>query len=328
VKAGARLIAACETAGITARTHQRWSAREGGDDQRRGPRTVPHNKLTPAERERVIEAATCPENRDLSPRQLVPKLADEGRYVASEATFYRVLKAEKLLTHRSASRPATHHRPRQLVAMRPDQVWSWDITYLCRTIVGAFFFLYMVEDLYSRKIVAWEVHERESDENSANLICRTCAALRIPPETLTLHSDNGGPMKGATMLATLQRLHVTPSRSRPSVSDDNPYIEALFRTLKYCPEFPNRPFATLEEARCWVANFVAWYNTEHRHSGVRYVTPEDRYVGRDRAILARRHDVYARARKKNPERWSGPTRNWSPVASVTLNPDKHATMQN
>jgi putative transposase len=130
------------------------------------------------------------------------------------------------------------------------------------------------------------------------------------------------------MLATLQRLHVTPSRSRPSVSDDNPYIEALFRTLKYCPEFPNRPFATLEEARCWVANFVAWYNTEHRHSGVRYVTPEDRYVGRDRAILARRHDVYARARKKNPERWSGPTRNWSPVASVTLNPDKHATMQN
>lgn len=314
-------------AGLDLRTLQRWKAQGGGDDQRRGPKTRPHNKLSEAERQNVIEIATSPEYRDLSPRQIVPQLADNGEYVASEATFYRILLSEEMMAHRAATRPATHHRPDELVATAPNQVWSWDITYLPTNIIGKFFYLYLFEDLFSRSIVAWEVYERESDEHSAELMEATCIELKIDPGTLTLHSDNGGPMKGATMLAMLRHLHVAASRSRPGVSDDSPYIEALFRTLKYCPKLPRKPFATIEEARAWVAAFVNWYNTQHRHSHIRYVTPCERYEGRDRAILARRHKVYVEAQRRHPERWSRNTRDWQPIEAVVLNPSKQNTIQ-
>ncbi len=137
-----------------------------------------------------------------------------------------------------------------------------------------------------------------------------------------LHSDNGGPMKGSTMLATLQRLGVVASFSRPRVSDDNPYSEALFRTLKYRPGYPSRPFASLEKASLWVAGFVRWYNTEHLHSAIRFVTPEDRHAGQEGEILRQRQRVYERARRDNPKRWSGATRNWQPIKAVYLNPEK------
>ena len=185
---------------------------------------------------------------------------------------------------------------------------------------GSFFYLYLIEDLYSRRIVGWEVAEEESMKTSAQLVERTCQELDVDPKGLHLHSDNGGPMKGATMLATLQRLGVVASFSRPRVSDDNPYSEALFRTLKCRPGFPNRPFRDINEARDWVRGFVRWYNTEHLHSALNFVTPEDRYRGRDKAILAARHLVYQRARKRNPERWSADTRDWSPAPAVVLNP--------
>ena len=145
--------------------------------------------------------------------------------------------------------------------------------------------------------------------------------MEIDEEQLVLHSDNGGPMKGATMLATLQKLGVMPSFSRPHVSDDNPYSEALFRTLKYRPEYPGKPFETPEAALAWVSVFVLWYNTEHLHSGIRFVTPDDRHFGRSETILANRRKVYEKAKRKNPERWSGETRNWAPVETVVLNPE-------
>ena len=156
----------------------------------------------------------------------------------------------------------------------------------------------------------------------AALFKETCAYLELDPDGLVLHSDNGGPMKGSTMLATLQRLGVVPSFSRPHVSDDNPYSEALFRTLKYRPEYPSEAFSSLEHAREWTTSFVTWYNTEHRHSAIRFVTPDERHEGRDKVILAKRHRVYQLAREKHPERWSGKTRCWEPVETVTLNPKR------
>ena len=141
----------------------------------------------------------------------------------------------------------------------------------------------------------------------------------MPENTLVLHADNGGPMKGSTMVATMQRLGIVPSFSRPRVSDDNAYAESLFKTLKYRPAYPRKPFASVEAARTWVEDFVRWYNTEHLHSAIRYVTPDDRHAGRDGAILAKRRHVYGTAKKRTPRRWSGDTRNWKPVGDVALN---------
>lgn len=273
----------------------------------------------------MVETASLPEFRDLSPKQIVPRLADRGEYLASESTFYRLLRAEKLLAHRAASRPPVPRPPRRHLATGRNQVWSWDITYLKAPIRGSFYYLYLVEDIWSRKIVGWAVHDRESHDLAAKLFARTCAELGIDPAGLVLHADNGGPMKGSTMLATLQRLGVVPSFSRPRVSDDNPYSEALFRTMKYRPEYPSRPFASLECAHAWVARFVHWYNTVHLHSAIRFVTPEDRHAGRDVAILSRRRQVYAAARSANPARWARQIRDWTPVAAVALHPDGATT---
>ena len=212
--------------------------------------------------------------------------------------------------------------PDSYKATAPNQVWSWDITCLASSIRGAFYRLYMVEDVFSRKIVGWKVHEEESAEHAGVLIRKACLAEGIHEAGLVLHSDNGGPMKGATMLATLQRLGVVPSFSRPSVSDDNPYSESLFRTLKYTPAYPAKPFESLTAAREWVHRFVQWYNEEHRHSGIRYVTPGQRHRGEDMAILAARKRLYEAARQARPERWSGDMRNWTPVTEVWLNPPR------
>jgi transposase InsO family protein len=307
--------------GLTARTLERWGDQD--DDRRHGPNTVPANKLTEAERRQIMAVVTSPEYRDQSPKQIVPRLADQGRYLASEATFYRVLHAADMQHPRGRARPAAS-RPREHVATGPWQVASWDITYLRSLVRGEFFYLYLVEDVWSRKILGWEVHEQESDELAAALIKRIrCEAGDVDLAGWVLHADNGGPMKGATMLATLQRLGVVTSFSRPGVSDDNPYSEALFRTLKYCPAYPSAGFATVADARVWVARFVEWYNHEHQHSGIGYVAPAQRHAGEDVAILAARKAVYERARRRRPTRWARATRAWGRPATVILNPENH-----
>jgi transposase InsO family protein len=322
VESGARLDRACDTLGLTARTVQRWRQQgEQGFDRRFGPKTPPRNKLSPAERKTVLDATNRPEHRDLSPKQIVPRLADEDIYLASESTFYRILHEEGALHHRESSRPRSLARPREHIATGPLEVWSWDITYLRSAVRGAFYFLYLVEDIWSRKIVGWVVHEEESMDLAARLIDDTATRLSCDRSGLVLHSDNGGPMKGSTMLATLQRLGIVPSFSRPHVSDDNPYSEALFRTLKYRPEYPRGAFASIDAARLWVEDFVSWYNTEHLHSAIGFVAPEDRHMGRDKGILAARQRTYEAARKRNPERWARNTRNWERVEVVTLNPE-------
>jgi putative transposase len=322
VRAGARRERACEVVGLTQRSVQRWTRADVGDDGRAGPRTRPANALTPAERANVLEVVNSPEYRDLPPKQVVPRLADAGRYVASESTIYRILRAEGQDAHRGRTRPRTVRCVDAHVATAANQVWSWDITYLPSSIRGRFFYLYLVEDIWSRRIVGFEVHEEESMELSAALVITTCKAEGVDPRGLVLHSDNGGPMRGSTMLATLNHLGIVASFSRPSVSDDNPFIESLFRTLKYRPAYPYRPFETVEQARAWVADFVTWYNTEHRHSGIRFVTPNERHDGREDDVLAQRVRVYERARRKHPNRWSRGMRDWTPAPAVFLNPKR------
>ena len=243
VEAGARLCAACDVLDLSTRTMQRWRNLNGGDDQRHGPNTVPANKLSAAERKKVIMVATSPEFRDLSPKQIVPTLADQDQYVASESTIYRVLHAEDMMKHRASSRPP-HKRPHALSATAPNQVYSWDITYIRAPIRGAFFYLYLFLDIFSRKIVGWRVEEEENTEHSSELLTWICDVEGVDRDKVTLHSDNGGPMKGALMVATMQKLGVTPSFSRPRVSNDNPYSESLFRTVKYRPAIPASPLRT------------------------------------------------------------------------------------
>jgi transposase InsO family protein len=319
---GARLHAACRVIGISARTIERWRGQPNGDDRRCGPRRRPRNALTAAEEVQLLGVMTSARYGHLPPKQLVPRLADEGTYLASESTMYRLQKRLALDAHRrpvlrtQVTRGTTVHR-----ATRPNQLWSWDITYLPTAIRGRFLYLYLVMDVWSRRIVGWEVHEHEVATHAAALIERICTESGIDPNGLVLHSDNGTPMRGRTMVATLQWLGIVPSFSRPHVCNDNPYSEALFRTLKHTPAYPRLPFADREAARGWVTRFVNWYNSEHHHSAIRYVTPDERHSGVDVVILARRHALYEQARRRKPERWPRNTRNWTPLGTVVLNPE-------
>ena len=267
----------------------------------------------------MIEVATSKDYMDVSPHIIVAKLADQGIYIASESSFYKVLREEKLLEHRGKSKAPSKRRPEALVANKPNQIWSWDITYMKSNIRGQFFYLYLFMDIFSRKIVGYNVFENESMENSSNLFEMTAINENIEKGELVLHADNGGPMKGATMLATLDKLGVASSFSRPRVSDDNPFSESLFKTLKYVPHYPNH-FDSLEDTKQWVMKFVDWYNNHHLHSGIKFVTPSDRHQGSDIEILKNRHQVYLEAKEKNPERWKNrQVRNWSRIEEVHLN---------
>jgi transposase InsO family protein len=320
VESGARLWKACEVIGITVRSYQRWGKDQRKGDRRHGARSRPANALSQEEVAAIVAVASSVRFRDVAVSQLVPILAEEGLYVASESSFYRVLRREKLLKHRESSRERRHSRPQEYKASGPNQVWSWDITYLRAAVRGQFYYLYLVVDIWGRMIVAWQVAERECEQISSRLIAEACLRHGVAPDQLVLHSDNGGPMKGATLLATLQFLGIIPSFSRPHVSDDNPYSESLFRTLKYRPQYPAVAFESLEQAEAWVQEFVSWYNTEHRHSAIKFVTPAARHAGRELVLLERRKEVYEQAKKRNPARWSGATRNWQPIGEVSLNP--------
>jgi putative transposase len=316
---GCRQAKACQIVGITAKTLQRWAVKPILGDQRQGPTTTPANKFTVEERAKVISVSTEKNFVNMSPHKIVPTLADRGEYIGSESSFYRILAEEKLLQHRGRAKPKQVARPIACETTKPNELFSWDITYLRSAIRGEFFYLYLFLDLFSRKIVGHEVHPNESMDLSSKLLQKICLVEGIESNQLRVHSDNGGPMKGATMLVTMQWLGVVPSFSRPSVSNDNPFSESLFKTLKYCPEYPTKPFENIEEARNWVDTFVKWYNTEHLHSGINFVTPDSKHKGEDAEILKKRNIIYLDAKKKNPNRWSGNTRDWSPIEIVKLN---------
>jgi transposase InsO family protein len=319
-------------AGIDPRTLQRWMGSAGlqcGDRRPHAIRPCPAHALSEQERERILQVANEPRFAELPPARIVPMLADEGTYIASESSFHRVLKTHGQTQHRGRSKAPQHRRPPSThVATAPRQLWSWDMTLLASRVLGQWFYLYLILDVYSRKIVGFEVHATDDSDHAVELLRRTALAegLHALPVGPVLHGDNGATLKATTVLAMMHWLGITASYSRPRVSDDNAFVESLFRTAKYRPQFPESGFASLEDARRWASEFVAWYNHDHRHSGIRYVSPAQRHAGTDREILARRHALYQTARSVNPRRWARHTRNWDPILVVTLNPEKDSVV--
>lgn len=330
--AGARLDRACEMVGIDIRTLQRCKAAQGltrGDRRPEAVRPLPAHALTAQERAQIVEVANEPRFAELPPARIVPMLADEGRYLASESSFHRVLKAQGQIRHRGrAKAPSASRRPTTHIAHGPGEVWCWDVTWLATPVTGRWFYLYLILDLYSRKIVGHEVHEVEAAAHAAHLVKRTALAegVHATVDGPVLHGDNGGILKATTVLAMLHWLGIAPSYSRPRVSDDNAFVESLFRTAKYRPSYPANGFKSLNDARQWAARFVHWYNHDHRYSGIRFVAPAQRHAGDDHAILAERHALYQAARERHPRRWTTTTRNWTPIGAVTLNPERDAVV--
>jgi putative transposase len=325
-QAGCRLQYACAELELSVRTFFRW-VREGDeavatDGRTTSERPTPDHKLSQAEREQILAVANSEEFASLPPSQIVPALADRGVYLASESSFYRVLKQASQQHHRGRAKKPSTREATSHCATGPNQVWSWDITWLPAAVKGQYFYWYMMLDVFSRKIVGHEVHVAESSDLAALLMRRASLAEGLGGRSLVLHSDNGSAMKGATMLATLEHLGVAASFSRPRVSNDNAYAESLFRTCKYRPEYPNKPFGSLEEAQTWTQQFVRWYNYEHKHSGLKFVTPAQRHTGQAESILAAREQLYAAAKSSNPRRWSGQARNWTLPDEVWLNPER------
>lgn len=332
---GACLTKSCQELSITERTYYRWlkQKKELGTLEDLRPiceRPEPANKLSKEERIQIIETANTSKYASMPPCEIVPALADDGIYLASESSFYRILKEHNMQHHRGRTEQPVTRVISTHIATAPNQVWMWDITYLNGPVKGQFFYLYLISDLFSRDIVGWEVWEEESAEHASELIKRTTLDQHVlSTEPLVLHSDNGSPMKGATMLATLYQLGITPSNSRPRVSNDNPYAESIFKTLKYRPNYQPKGFSTLGEARLWCSNFVNWYRNEHHHSGIKFLTPSQRHTGDGDAILNNRRKVYEEAKANHPERWNGrDTRNWTLSDEVYLNPQQKVEITN
>jgi putative transposase len=311
---GCRESALCRRLGFTQRTVQNWR-KKGLADRRKGAPKRVSNKLSEAERALVVKTACAPRFVNLNPHEIVPILAEENVYLASESTFYRLLRLMKMIKPKRKGRRQA--QAIELKADGPNRLWSWDITYLKTFIRGRFYFLYLIIDVFSRYITGWEIHETEDARAAREFVERVCREHGIERDALILHSDNGSPMRSGTMLATLQALGVVSSFSRPSVSNDNAFSESLFKTLKYTAGYPTQ-FESLEAANEWTSRFADWYNTVHRHSGIGYVTPEQRHFGLDKSILLKRKAAYEAARLAHPERWSGRVRAWNRVEAVWL----------
>lgn len=311
---------------ISERTLKRWQSADGqvtADKRPEAERVAQPHKLTQAEELAILNVCNQPQYRSLPPSQIVPSLADKGIYLASESSFYRVLKKHQQQHHRGRTKPRRKVlAPTSFTATGPNQVWTWDISYCPSVVRGRHWYLYLMMDIYSRKIIAWEVHEAESGELAKKLVERALLREGCWQHPPVLHSDNGAPMTSYTLKARLAELGMLMSHSRPRVSNDNPYSESLFRTVKYCPEWPSKGFASLEAVRDWMLTFKNAYNEQHLHSGIRFITPAERHRGADHERLAHRKMVYEKAKRQTPRRWSGNTRNWEVAGPVSLNPGK------
>ena len=312
---------------LSHRTLKRWKTDAAQNIEDRRPTAVrpkPKNALTEQEIQAVLDTCNSPKYASWSAMQIVTDLADQGVYLASTSTFLRILKKHLQNKYRGRAREPQASKPKAThTATAPNQVWVWDITWLPSTVTGLFYKCYMILDLYSRKIIDAEVWNEENAERSKTILQRAYLRekLALQDTPLVLHGDNGSPLKAQTVIALMDQLGITPSHSRPRVSNDNPHAEALFRTAKYHPSLPLAGFEDLEGARLWTENFRSWYNSCHRHSALKYVTPEEKHTRQDVAILAKRQEVYEKARKKNPERWiQNKIQDCSPVEQTTLNP--------
>ncbi|TSE28201.1 Integrase core domain protein [Tepidimonas taiwanensis] len=328
---GARQPLACKSTGINVRTLQPWKSGSGLHARYRRPRPerpTTTDALTDEERARTLTVANEPRFADQPPARLVPALADEGAYIASESCFQRVLHEHGQNAHRGRA-PQPTRTPTTHVANAPGQVWCWDMTHLPEQIQGRRLYLYLIMDLFSSMIVACEIHEFDDAKRAACPLKRTALTegIHAMADKPVLQDDNSGTIKATAVLAMLHWLGIMPSYPRPRVSDNNAFVGLLFETTKYRQhEFPVRGFATLEDARQWRPDFVRWYNFEQRHSALRYVTRAQRHAGEDIAVLAARHQTYLKARERHPARWPDNRRDWTSVSPspVTLNPERDA----
>lgn len=312
---------ACQALGVARATFYRRQRPSPGHQQ---PRPTPARALCVSERERVLEVLVSPRFVDRAPAEVVATLLDEGDYLCSERTMYRVLAANQAVRERRNQRQHPRYSKPELIATAPNQTWSWDITKLLGPRKWTYYYLYVLLDVFSRYVVGWMVAERENATLAGCLIEETCHKQGVEPKVLTLHSDRGSPMTSKCTAQLLAELGVTRSLSRPQVSDDNPFSEAQFKTLKYHPGFPGR-FPDIDAAIAHCRSFFPWYNTEHRHGGIAMLTPDDVHHGRAEAVLAERRRTLEAAWAKHPERFVGgiPTPGTLPEA-VWINPPANA----
>ena len=314
---------ACRALGVSRSTFYRRTRPAPG---RRQPRPTPARALSEAERQRVGDTLASSRFVDRAPAEVVATLLDEGRYLCSERTMYRILGANHPVKDRRNQRVHPQYGKPELVATAPNQVWSWDITRLRGPQTWSYYYLYVLLDLFSRYAVGWMVADRENSVLAQTLIEETCLNYGVKPETLTLHSDRGSPMTAQGTAQLLARLGVVRSLGRPQVSDDNPYSEAQFKTLKYHPGFPPR-FADQDAATAFCRAFFPWYNTEHRHHGIAMLTPETVHNGRAQAVLNQRQRTLTEAWNRHPERFvRGRPAHQPPPTEVWINkPDPETT---
>ena len=290
-------------------------------------RSAPARSLGAGGRGAVLAVLLEARVADLSVPEGWAALLDEGRYLCSISTMYRVLRGVGESGERRAQRRHPHYAVPRLVASGPNQVWSWDITKLAGPVKWLYFSLYVLLDIFSRYVVGWLVAEREDGELAGRLIAESCVKQAVAPGALTVHSDRGSPMKAKPLVRLLAELGVGRSLSRPRVSNDNPFSESQFKTLKYCPAFPER-FGSLYDARAFCQNFFTWYNREHHHSGLALLTPESVHYGLAEGIIDERQAVLDRAFAAYPDRFvMGRPRPLRPPATVWINPPAPATVE-
>jgi len=286
------------------------------------PRPAPPRALAPAERQEVLDTLHEPRFVDLAPAEVYATLLDEGRYLCSERTFYRVLDENAEVRERRNQLRHPHYTAPELLASRPNELWSWDITKLLGPEKWTYYYLYVVLDVFSRYVVGWTLARREWAAIAEPLIAESCERQGIKPGQLTVHADRGAPMIAKSMAFLLADLGITKTHSRPHVSNDNPFSESQFKTFKYRPDFPDR-FGSLEHGRAHCGDFFPWYNLEHHHVGLGLFTPHDVHFGLAEAKREKRALVLAEAFAKNPQRFPNGRPLPKPLpTAVWINPPK------
>ena len=291
---------ACRAVGAAPATIYR--RRRPPEPRPRKPRPKPARALSATERDAVLEELHSERFVDCSPAQVWATLLDEGRYLASERTMYRILAVQGQSRERRDQLVHPAYAKPELLATRPNELWSWDITKLLGPAQWTYFYLYVILDVFSRYVVGWTLQHRETASVAERLIAQSVEQQGIRPGELTIHADRGPSMRSKPVAFLLADLGVTKTHSRPYTSTDNPYSEAQFKTLKYRPDFPNR-FDSILHARSWARGFFPWYNHEHRHSGIGLMTPATGHSGRASEVRNHRADVLAAAYGANPERF-------------------------
>lgn len=292
--------AACAVLGV-ARSRLYRERQRAADP--RPPKVTPSRRaLSPEERAAVLDTLNSARFADQAPREVYARLLDEGRYLCSYRSMYRMLhEQDEVCERRDQLRHPVYHKP-ELLATVPNQVWSWDITKLLGPVKWSYFYLYVILDIYSRYVVGWMIALQEAAHLAEELIAATYQKQGIPPEQLTLHADRGNPMTAKALAFLLADLGVTKSHSRPYVPNDNPFSEAHFKTMKYQPAYPER-FGSLLAARAWGRDFFQWYNFEHHHSGIGLLTPATVHYGQAAEVLLARQTVLQQAYQQHPERF-------------------------